>query len=867
MSDAAVFVTFGANTSELEASLARMNAMLRQSTSELARLAREQAKAGESAQADFATKMLAAAEKVSAAKAQIRDFRSQIQALEGSAGNGAKGAIEALGAIGEGAHGAGLGLYLREFHALGDELSSGRYRNAESTFLNLTVTFLQSNAALIPYVAAAAAAAAAIGLIAFKAYEAQAALNGLRLDAAANGFQLTATAAGNLRDEIERLGGVNASGAESIAKPFLQMGAVGAQVAEMLAPAMKQIAQVMDGDVGKAAEDVAKRFTDLDGAGLKYVQTSRSITEAEKQHFAQLVASGQRMQAYSALVDFSTRSLNALRNETTLSAAEERDHARAAMLAASAGYSFADAQKMLESATAQAKANIEAETAAVNAHRAALLAASAAAENFASAMKAAFKVDTVGAGIKQTADEIERLKAGLAAAPAGATAATQEMSRALDIAQQKLKALTQQKSDPGGMGRDLLSQDNDALTHYDAVFRGSEQARLTGHIAMLHQMLANDELTTAQQFKLQQDLEASQKQIYDQTAKAGTKAAKDVLGANATAIATQIRQQEDLARATLEHITAQTKLKQLTPSGGESAAIAALKQEQAAVEALYAKELALAGLTAQKKNEIARQELAFNDQIAVKIQQAQEKAAEASLKAWDSATKEINAAFESQISGLLHGTTSWRQALQNVLATLTEDIVKFFANWALKAVENAALQIAANNQLTSGIVASLGLQQAAQAAASTTGIATTIANVVRAVTIDAGQTFAGVAAFLSPVMGPAALGPVAAAQAAVLAAVPSADIGMWSVPQDMLTMVHHNELIMPSAEAGAFRSMLSGGGGGGNGGAAGETHFHYSPNVQAMDASGVRTVLQNHGRLFAKEIAKQFNQPGLRPTY
>ena len=853
MADSAVFVSFGANTSALESALAQMRASLRASTSELATLAREQAKAGESAQADFAAKMLVAAEQVSASKMKIRELTSEIKALE-TGGGAAQGAIKAIGAIGEGSHGAGLGLYLREFHALGDELSSGRYRNAESTFLNLTVTFLQSNAALIPYVAAAAAAAAAIGLLAYNAYEAQAAVANLRLDAAANGFQITATAAGQLRDEIEKLGGVNASGAESIAKPFLEMGKVGATVAEMLAPSMKQLAQVMGSDVGKAAEDVAKRFTDLDGAGVKYVQNSRSITEAEKQHFAQLVASGQRMQAYAELVDFSTRSLNQLRNETTLSAAVERDHARAAQLAASAGYSLADAERMLESETDKAKANIAAETEAVNAHRAALLSASAAADNFAAAMKAAFKVDTVGAGIKQTSDEIERLKAGLAAAPAGATAATQEMSRALDIAQQKLKALNQKKSDP--MGRDLLSQDQDALTHYDNTFRGADQARLAGHIAMLRQMLASDQLTTAQQFKLQQDLEASQKQLYDQTAKSGTKAAKDVLGANEDSITKQIRAQQDLARATLDHIDASVKLKQKAPGQGESETIAALKQEQTAVEALYARELTLAGLTAEKKREIARQEIAFQDQIAVKIQQAQEKAAEASQKAWDNATKGINAAFESQISGLLRGTTTWQQGFRNVLATLTEDVTRFFVDWGIKALENTALQLAANNQVTAGIVASLGLQEAAQAASSSAGIATTIANAIKAVTIDAGQTFAGVAAFLSPVMGPAALAPAAAAQAAVMG-VASFDIGAWSVPSDMLAMVHHNELIMPAAQAGAFRDMLSGGGSGGGAGSSVTNHHMWNISSNASDPREV-----------AKQVAAVWDRnPSIRPGY
>ena len=66
--------------------------------------------------------------------------------------------------------------------------------------------------------------------------------------------------------------------------------------------------------------------------------------------------------------------------------------------------------------------------------------------------------------------------------------------------------------------------------------------------------------------------------------------------------------------------------------------------------------------------------------------------------------------------------------------------------------------------------------------------------------------------FLAPIMGPFAAGPAAAAQATVASmagAVASADIGMWQVPEDMLTLVHHNELVMPAAEAGAFRGLLS----------------------------------------------------------
>ena len=45
-------------------------------------------------------------------------------------------------------------------------------------------------------------------------------------------------------------------------------------------------------------------------------------------------------------------------------------------------------------------------------------------------------------------------------------------------------------------------------------------------------------------------------------------------------------------------------------------------------------------------------------------------------------------------------------------------------------------------------------------------------------------------------------------------AIGSADIGMWDVPRDELTLIHQNELVMPAAQAGAFRGMLSSGGAG-----------------------------------------------------
>ena len=110
---------------------------------------------------------------------------------------------------------------------------------------------------------------------------------------------------------------------------------------------------------------------------------------------------------------------------------------------------------------------------------------------------------------------------------------------------------------------------------------------------------------------------------------------------------------------------------------------------------------------------------------------------------------------------------------------------------------------------TTGVAARTGAEEAGAAAS----MGAQGAAMVRSILSSAAEAFAGVFGFLAPMMGPFAAGPAAAAQATVAGvagSVASADIGMWQVPADMLTLVHHNELIMPAAEAGAFRSMLGG---------------------------------------------------------
>ena len=159
------------------------------------------------------------------------------------------------------------------------------------------------------------------------------------------------------------------------------------------------------------------------------------------------------------------------------------------------------------------------------------------------------------------------------------------------------------------------------------------------------------------------------------------------------------------------------------------------------------------------------------------------------------------------------GTKNLQQALRSLNQAVVTQFVKMgvdiVADWAKKQLALAALSVTGEGQKTAAATAG---------AAARTGI-------------SAGEAAGGAGVYLrlgaaqhhrfgfgdlrrrvrlsSPVMGPAAAGPAAAAQGAVMS-VAAFDIGAWSIPQDQLAMVHHNELVMPAAEAGAFRSMLSG---------------------------------------------------------
>src|SRR5574337_1243892 len=210
----------------------------------------------------------------------------------------------------------------------------------------------------------------------------------------------------------------------------------------------------------------------------------------------------------------------------------------------------------------------------------------------------------------------------------------------------------------------------------------------------------------------------------------------------------------------------------------------------------------------------------------------------------------IARACNSRLRGLLSGTESWGAAFKSILGDLAMRFIEWTESTVLHHIAAEAAKTAAT---TTGVAARTGAEQSGAAAS----MGAQAAAMIRSILSSAAETFAGVFGFLSPLMGPLAVGPAAAAQATVAGmagAVASADIGMWNAPKDMLTLIHHNELIMPAAEAGAFRTML--GENATSGGAGGAVHIHPTTNfhVSALDSGSVSQWMKSNSPAMLRAV-------------
>jgi urease gamma subunit len=352
------------------------------------------------------------------------------------------------------------------------------------------------------------------------------------------------------------------------------------------------------------------------------------------------------------------------------------------------------------------------------------------------------------------------------------------------------------------------------------------------------------------------------KGLYDTGDDGSSKSGSDATSAAMKASEDEIQAAQRTLRAREQLYAEGAKIGILSDQQKLAASKSALDEEYNAEKALLQKELTIDGLKLAQKQAINDKLKALDQKYAADSEKLFMQSVENQIQAWDNMVNTISGSFSSGIMGMIRGTETFRQMMLHVAGAITQQFVKLgvdlVANWAKTQIAQVVLSQSAEGQKTAAALAGAAARGGIASGEAMSGIASIIANAIKSITIDSGVAGAGAAAFSAPFIGPAAVAEGAAVKGAVMS-MAAFDIGAWQIDQDQVAMVHRNEMVMPAAEAGAFRSMLSGaaqGGGVGAGAAAagGDTHVHL--NVSALDAHSVKNWLSNN----SGQIMKAMNQ-------
>ena len=244
------------------------------------------------------------------------------------------------------------------------------------------------------------------------------------------------------------------------------------------------------------------------------------------------------------------------------------------------------------------------------------------------------------------------------------------------------------------------------------------------------------------------------------------------------------------------------------------------KEYQGALQAQY-QELALVqqkgDTTLAEQAKIYVQIEKLQNEHLLKMQKSESQSLVAMKQDWDRYATQAGSA----ITGLLFKQQTMLQTMQN----LTQRVFTLIIDTLLKKMVNAWIMSEATK--TAATTAGVAARTAAESTGSATSFVAQAAAMLKSITASAGETFAGIFGFLSPVMGPAAAVPAGAGMATVLGVAKglvSLDVGAWEIPHNMVAQLHQGETVVPKSFA---EGMRNGGGIGGGGLNVHSPQFHF----------------------------------------
>lgn len=260
------------------------------------------------------------------------------------------------------------------------------------------------------------------------------------------------------------------------------------------------------------------------------------------------------------------------------------------------------------------------------------------------------------------------------------------------------------------------------------------------------------------------------------------------------------------------------------------------KREYEAELALLDQKLALGGLDVEQRQRVLDKKTALEIKYNTDMIRLDAQAVAEQQRMWTASLSTIEIAFNSQLRGLLAGTTSWSTAFKHMLGDV---VIRFIEMCETMMVKWIAAELAQTTATTSGAEA----RAAAEQAAAGSGVLANAGSAMQAIMTDAAQTFAGVFAFLAPVMGPAAAGPAAAAQATVASAA-IFDVGTDYVVRGGLALIHQGETIVPARGSGPYTGT----------GQGPQIHAPVNISVSALDSQSVSRFFNDNSRHMLRAI-------------
>ena len=273
------------------------------------------------------------------------------------------------------------------------------------------------------------------------------------------------------------------------------------------------------------------------------------------------------------------------------------------------------------------------------------------------------------------------------------------------------------------------------------------------------------------------------------------------------------------------------------------------------LEDATAREYAVEIEAMERKRDLAQQAgedvKSLNDKIVVLKEQSNlamlrldEQSVAAQQAIWKGYFSDITSAFNSQLRGLLEGTTNWHTAMKKMLEDLT---IKFIEKVEQMVVTWLSGEIAKTTATTSGTAVRLAAEQSAGSAS----IFTTIADALKSIYASGGKTAAEVSAAVAPEAGPAAPAIGLAAGGAIVAGaagfIATAEVGTDYVVRGGLINIHQGEKIIPAAKtSGPYTGA----------GMGSTVHAPVSVNVSALDSRSIERFFNDNARHMIRAINK-----------